>query len=234
VDAKLMKKDDLPELGITRMRGSKAYLQPDEIRSLTKSKEWKDDTATLYWMWCYFTGMNPTDVAQIKKEDLYQPDGINYHIKFFRQKVKYSASERRPIELYVSGDMLKIIAKLQQRGKEEIKENSSYLFPILWDEMTPLEIRNRTKWWQGYINKRLRKIAKELNIRKLHLGMARHTFATTMSKHNIPVPNISYLMGHSSIVTTQNYLGALTHAEIAQASHVLNNFKKVSKRGRSK
>lgn len=57
------------------------------------------------------------------------------------------------------------------------------------------------------MNKRLKVIAEQAGIQKeLHMHLARHTFATTITLSNgIPLETVSSMLGHASIKQTQHY-----------------------------
>jgi site-specific recombinase XerD len=41
--------------------------------------------------------------------------------------------------------------------------------------------------------------------RPLHSHMARHTFATWMLRHGVPIEHVSKMIGHTNITQTQRY-----------------------------
>jgi integrase/recombinase XerD len=55
-------------------------------------------------------------------------------------------------------------------------------------------------------------IAKMVGVKKkLTFGVARHTFATTITlSNNVPIETVSKMMGHTKIATTQIYARAQT------------------------
>ena len=71
--------------------------------------------------------------------------------------------------------------------------------------------------FSGYVssnqkmNKGLKYIAKRAGITKdLHMHLARHTFATTVTLSNgVPIESVSKMLGHASINQTQHYAKVL-------------------------
>ena len=60
----------------------------------------------------------------------------------------------------------------------------------------------------------------------IHTHMFRHTYATLALSNNLPIHNLQYYLGHSSLTTTQIYLHHVDSAdEIANRTNPLNNFK---------
>jgi integrase len=61
------------------------------------------------------------------------------------------------------------------------------------------------------LNSYLKEIAKMVGVKKtLTFGVARHTFATTITlSNNVPIETVSKMMGHTKIATTQIYARVL-------------------------
>jgi integrase/recombinase XerD len=98
----------------------------------------------------------------------------------------------------------KIIRK--RKGPSTIKED--YIFPILENGLTPLEMDNRFRTFIRNTNKHLVKIGKELGLTmKMTSYVAKHSFATIQKNNNAPLAYISEALGHSNLKTTQNYFG---------------------------
>jgi site-specific recombinase XerD len=57
------------------------------------------------------------------------------------------------------------------------------------------------------MNKRLKEIASMAGLEKsLHMHLARHTFATTVTLSNgVPIESVSSMLGHATIRQTQDY-----------------------------
>ncbi len=60
----------------------------------------------------------------------------------------------------------------------------------------------------SHISKKLKKLIRKLGLPEdLHFHSLRHTFGTYAADAGVPVNTIKEIMGHSSILTTQNYIG---------------------------
>lgn len=57
------------------------------------------------------------------------------------------------------------------------------------------------------MNLHLKELSKKIGLTKpLHMHLARHTFATTITLSNgVPIESVSKMLGHSSIQMTQRY-----------------------------
>lgn len=52
--------------------------------------------------------------------------------------------------------------------------------------------------------------------------VARHSFATALNRKGVPLTVIKEMLGHSSILTTQNYIASLGLEEIKHYAGLLN------------
>lgn len=150
------------------------------------------------------------DILQLKNKNI---DGDT--ISFIREKTKRSTS--KTIRVSLKEHARKIISKY-------CKDNSNpndYIFStindniIINDKMTATE-KNRIKQnFTRRVNSHLTKINKILKLPiKLTTYTARHSFATILKNNNVPIAFISDSLGHSSIKTTQNYLGSFEDSAI--------------------
>jgi len=74
-----------------------------------------------------------------------------------------------------------------------------------------VEILERYNWQVPHLdnadyNRCLKALGMACGIeRPLHSHMARHTFATWMLRHGIPIEHVSKMLGHTNITQTQRY-----------------------------
>jgi len=74
--------------------------------------------------------------------------------------------------------------------------------------------RQGTKLKQPYVRALLPRLARKAGISKrIHAHGFRHTFAVELSRANVPVHDISQLLGHSNLKTTTIYLESLSPEE---------------------
>ncbi len=72
------------------------------------------------------------------------------------------------------------------------------------------------------INKNLKKLGKIIGMSSpLTFYVARHTWASTARRKQVPLAVISEGMGHSSESTTRIYLSTLGMSEIDRANHLI-------------
>ncbi|RYE42559.1 MAG: hypothetical protein EOP48_23335, partial [Sphingobacteriales bacterium] len=86
-----------------------------------------------------------------------------------------------------------------------------YLFPILEKDLTPLTTKHRCQRFIKWVNNKMESIRKELKIeQKIGTYSARHSFSTVLKRKGVSTEFIKESLGHSSQVTTENYLDSFT------------------------
>lgn len=69
---------------------------------------------------------------------------------------------------------------------------------------------------KGTVELIMRKLAKRAGVKKTNPHKLRRTFATMALKHGMPIMQVSKLLGHEQLSTTQIYLD-LSEDDLAQA-----------------
>lgn len=161
------------------------FLTKDELESIEKkvfSTERLNKVKDIFLFSCY-TGYAPIDVEKLTLKNLIKDSDNSYWIKTNRAKTKIKSNV----------PVLPLV-------KQIIDKYSS----IDGDKLLPI-ISNQK------INEYLKEIATLCNIdKKLTHYVARHTFATTITLGNgVKIENISAMMGHKRISTTQHYAKVL-------------------------
>jgi integrase/recombinase XerD len=135
-------------------------------------------------------GMNMADILQLKWTDIKKDRLI-----FTRQKTKHSGTA--PIEI-----------PLSEHLKNYLGEPGKSLFVIANFDRTgsPVEVRQRAKWFTKNINNCLRRICDTNNIEPFTTYSARHTLASSLKFNGVNIEQIKELLGHSDARTTEAYL----------------------------
>jgi site-specific recombinase XerD len=152
-----------------------------------------------YFMFCFnMRGMPFTDMAHLKVENI-----VDGRIKFDRQKtdkaynIKITPIAQKILDKYIIG-----------KGKDE------YIFPIIYRE-SPKDIYRDVEWARNRYNKKLKLIATLCGITEnMTSYVGRHSFANQAKNLGIPVANISDMLGHDDIKTTQIYLDTLPSVQL--------------------
>ena len=102
----------------------------------------------------------------------------------------------------------KLIDGVWKNTGERIKTGVAYTSQLL---PPVVEILERYNWQVPHLdnadyNRCLKALGMACGIeRPLHSHMARHTFATWMLRHGIPIEHVSKMLGHTNITQTQRY-----------------------------
>src|SRR5574344_385350 len=170
------------------------------IKQLDLSKRPAQDySRDLFLLSFYLRGMSFIDMAYLQKSDL--KDGI---LTYKRRKTGQKLSiEWEPC-------MQKIVAKYRN-------DESPYLINIIKD----LEDDKRKQYQKALanVNSNLKRLGKSADIKiPLTMYVARHTWASTARRMNIPISVISEGLGHDNEVTTSIYLSTVGSEAIDNAN----------------
>ena len=153
-----------------------------------------------YWMFSYIcNGINIKDIALLKYSNI---DGDK--IIFIRSKTQTtSRKDLKPIVAVLNDEAKAIIS----RWGNQPDLPDSYVFPILYEGLTPAQQIHRVKGKIKLINKYMKEIALACGIEKpVTTYTARHSFSTVLKRSGAPTEFISESLGHNNLKTTENYL----------------------------
>lgn len=166
-----------------------------------------------YWLFSYYcNGINIKDIARLRFRNI-EKDTIT----ILRAKTENSGKSSKPILISLLPEAKRIIEKW---GNPPLPPN--YVFPILRNGMsTEEEIKIIAQVVQN-INKGMKKIAKELKIDvPVTTYVARHTYATMLKRGGVPIEYISESLGHTNVLTTENYLASFDDETREKFSRIL-------------
>lgn len=154
------------------------------------------------WVFSYLcNGMNMNDICRLKWEDI-ESDKLT----FVRQK---TARSRKSNQIRIKVTLFPETLAIIERWACDDRKAGSYVFPFLEDEITPLReriiIAQVIKMTNQYMNGIAKKVEIEGNV---NTYSARHSFATILLQSEAPLAFISQSLGHTSMATTENYLGS--------------------------
>jgi integrase len=152
------------------------------------------------WIFSYFCyGMNFADIARLKFSDI-----KDNNIFFDRTKTINTGREHSLIEIPLRKEVIEIIKKWGSASQ------SSYIFPVLRDGLTPEQINNRVHDFIADTNAGLKTACadKNLQLPRITTYWARHTFATIAYKKGAGIEFIQKALGHADVKTTQVYINS--------------------------
>lgn len=138
----------------------------------------------------YLRGMSFADLAELKVSNI-----IDGRIFYQRKKTD------KPYNVKINEKIQSILAIYLPK-----KNWNDYILPIV--KRTTLEDQYKDiEWARRRFNKKLKKLAKLCGIdENITSYVARHSFATRAKNLRIPIANISEMLGHGDIKTTEIYL----------------------------
>ncbi len=153
-----------------------------------------------YWLFSYLcNGINVKDVARLTYANI-EGDII----KLTRAKTaREKRNNPRPITIVITEQIRRII----DRWGNQPATNDKFIFPILEKEMDPEKEYLKIQQVTHLINKYIGRIAEHLEIKQnVTSYTARHSFATVLKRSGASIEFISESLGHSNLITTENYL----------------------------
>jgi site-specific recombinase XerD len=166
-----------------------AFINQKELNAI-QGKDFAADRLNivrdLFVFSCY-TGLSYVDLMNLKEANITAGEDGAQWIKIFRQK------SNEPTNIPILPVAQQILERYLRSDRAEI---TGMLFPNLSNQK---------------VNSYLKEIGFMNQIKKvLTFGVARHTFATTVTlSNNVPIETVSKMMGHTKIATTQIYARVL-------------------------
>lgn len=175
------------------------YLTENEVRAFAayKSKSQIVEEAQAYWMFSFrCNGINFKDIAYLKWKDI-----TDNEIVISRQKTKSRSSKQ-------------IFIPLSEKIKKHIeiygKPKGVYVFDVLSAKDSASKADAKVGLFISQMNKYTSRIGQELGFKiKVTTTVARHSFATVLYRAGNNLIDIRDALGHSTVQTTESYIGSL-------------------------
>lgn len=167
------------------------------------------------WLFTFFcNGMNMVDILNLKFTDI-----AGGYIVFYRQKTKRTTTEQQPISIFITERIKTILDKWGNPNRN----SANYVFDI-YKLGNTLEANDRIrKNFLRVVNGRVKAIAKKIGVNEnITTYWARHSWGTTLIKKGVPLTYISKGYGHTSLTTTEYYLGSCSAEEKKEAAQKLD------------
>ncbi|SDE82090.1 Site-specific recombinase XerD [Dyadobacter soli] len=215
IKAKIIDRDDYPfgNGGYRPPRGNntKKALPTETLTALMaySGKFPRRNYALDIWKFSYFCGgMNMADLARLRWRNV---DLTQRQISFVRRKTRTSkANAGAGITLSILPEATAIINKWALPSNDQ----NDFVFPELNQQMDEKQIHLAIYNLTMRVNRMLVLILKELGIQaKIRTYEARHSYATTLARAQVPLAFISQGLGHSSLKTTEQYLGSFEYEQ---------------------
>lgn len=227
-------KDGLIVIPKHKPKGGRKALNIEDIRLLRSEKPLNDYEQEAYDLWFfgyYCSGMNMVDIISLKWENIDFEDNT---LTFIRHKTK-NTKKRDDIEIVVEL-MEEAIEIIKRRGTKKSKfvfgyitgkEGDKTFYRIKGNLLSRVnnnirKIGARVGFEWEIVDPKNEHIKKDGRLSYLTSYGSRHSWATVMKRSGVPINLISEQLGHSSIATTEAYLGKETKkARIAANKNLL-------------
>jgi integrase len=166
--------------------------------------------------YCY--GISFIDMAYLTKDNIVKFNGGEY-IVYKRHKVQNQKSAKL-IKIKITNDIQYLLDSL----KEGSPTMNNFIVPIVTiSDYTEEELYNHIRYRYKKCNGYLADLAKELEITdiKLTTYVSRHTMAMMLQRSDVAREQISQMLGHSDLKTTNTYLDSFDTTVIDEAAKVL-------------
>jgi integrase len=156
------------------------------------------------WVFSYLcNGMNMVDICTLRWADV---DLNKKSVTFIRQKSKRSRKgNQAEIRAILNAETVGIL----ERWGTQPRSPKAYVFPFLSDGMTAEQEQRTVQQVIKMTNQHIDRVAKAVGITaEVRTYAARHSFATILLQSDAPLAFISQALGHTTIKTTESYLGS--------------------------
>jgi len=169
------------------------------------------------WFLSYLlNGINIGDLIKLKDSKFW-----NGEVRWYRTKTIRTTNKKKELIAVVTPEITAIIDRWGVPGRKR----EDYIFPYLKGKETAMEEKLIIQGVVKRINKKMKLIAKALEIPEFTSYAARHSFATVLKRSGANVAYISEALGHPDVKTTESYLDKFENEERLKNAQLLTNFK---------
>lgn len=228
IDDKIIDKDLYPfdKYKIPTGKNTKKAIESDglkELFNLDLNNNPFQEKARAFWFFSYqCNGMNIRDISELKIKDFH-----GSYFTFLRHKtINTTKEDPQPIIVPMTAYVEEVIDKY---GSLDGKPND-YVFSIFNHEMTSKEKFRANQNFVRFINQHMKKAAAENGLKiKTGTMQARHSFTTQVTRrHGLEFAQEA--LGHTTLVTTQNYWAGFEDSTKREMAELLMNFEEPKKK----
>lgn len=221
---RVIKEEDYPfgrrvhnKYEIPNARTSKRALEEAELKKVIDYKPAEEEAwGRDIWLFSFYCNeMNMVDIFNLKWGSI-----RNGFLYFVREKTKYTSRQAIQIEIYLIPQAVDIIERWAIPGW---RKKDKFIFGV-FDETMDAEAQTETaRLAVRVVNESMRRIIRKLDIKnRATTVVARHTWATILMKNNVSVSYISKGLGHTSISTTEKYLGNFDQDQKKEVGRIIS------------
>lgn len=190
----------------------------DKIKNTQSKNPQQEYARKLFLLSYYCYGISFIDMAYLTKNNIVKFNGGEY-IVYKRHKIQHQKSVK-PIKIKITDEIQNLFDSLKN-GSPTVDD---FIVPIVSiGGYTGEKLYNHIRFRYKKYNTYLAKLAKELEITdiKLTTYVSRHTMAMILQSNDVPREQISQMLGHSDMKTTNTYLDSFDTDVIDEAAKAL-------------
>jgi len=190
----------------------------NKIKNTPSEKPQREYARKLFLLSYYCYGISFIDMAYLTKSNIVKFNGGEY-IVYKRHKIQHQKSVK-PIKIKITNEIQYLLDSL----KEGSPTVDNFIVPIVSiSGYTGEKLYNHIRFRYKKYNTYLFELAKELEITdiKLTTYVSRHTMAMMLQRNDVSREQISQMLGHSDMKTTNTYLDSFDTTVIDEAAKVL-------------
>ncbi len=181
--------------------------QLQKLQGYTCKSSFEQRTINIFFASFYMRGINLIDLSKLTKQSI-----VNNRIEYSRSKTSSLFS------IPITKDVQTILDYFKD-------DSSKYLFPIIKNGNN---IKNEVRIFNRIFNRILQRISLSLNLPNVTYYFARHSFASILKSNKVGIEQISQLLGHSDLKTTQIYLTGFENKELdAVTNNILTSIEAI-------
>ncbi len=182
-------------------RTFKRSLSVEQLKLLIKPKlrSPSRQKALDFWLFSFYgNGMNVKDICLLKYGNI-----KGDYIEFYRAKTQETQQDIIKIRFKTNEHIKNVIRTYGNKKKQAV----NYVFNILEKDDSPIIVRKKVQNFTKVINKHMKAISKELDFDfAITTQYARHSFSYHVYKKGVSLDELGEALGHSSTLTTKNYI----------------------------
>ena len=190
----------------------------NKIKNTPSENPQREYARKLFLLSYYCYGISFIDMAYLTKSNIGKFNGGEY-IVYKRHKIQHQKSVK-PIKIKITEEIQHLLDSLKD-GSPTVDD---FIIPIVSiSGYTGEKLYNHIRFRYKKYNSYLAELAKELEITdiKLTTYVSRHTMAMILQRNDVSREQISQMLGHADMKTTNTYLDSFDTSVIDEAARVL-------------
>ena len=190
----------------------------NRIKNTASNKPQREFARKLFLLSYYCYGISFIDLAYLKRSNIVNLNAGEYII-YKRHKIQHQKGVK-PIKIKVTNEIRKLLDDL--KGSNPTVDD--FIVPIVSiSGYTGEKLYNHIRYRYKKYNTYLAELAEELQITDLKLTtyVSRHTMAMMLQRNDVAREQISQMLGHADLKTTNTYLDSFDTTVIDEAAKAL-------------